>query len=195
MRQFLSNLQRGVSAANDILNVCHMTRAGFGSCVLHDTGRAAVVWVFGREARIRAALWRPGERLQLAVSVPSAAAPGGQLTTPKQPLNSESDLGLGPGRRLSVWFPSASRTLSQGTNGRCRRPEEALWHRGGAETVRNRGCFHHPPAANRGLCADIDGFSLHAAVRVQAHDRKRDPYSSTTRLPVMPCRSGSRPLG
>ena len=23
------------------------------------------------------------------------------------------------------------------------------------------------------LCADIDGFSLHAAVRVEAHDRKR----------------------
>ena len=23
------------------------------------------------------------------------------------------------------------------------------------------------------LCSDIDGFSLHAAVRVQAHDRKR----------------------
>ncbi|MCW5656921.1 MAG: transposase [Burkholderiaceae bacterium] len=23
------------------------------------------------------------------------------------------------------------------------------------------------------LCADIDGFGLHAAVRVQAHDRKR----------------------
>jgi hypothetical protein len=27
--------------------------------------------------------------------------------------------------------------------------------------------------ARQPLCADIDGFSLHAAVRVQAHDRKR----------------------
>jgi len=30
----------------------------------------------------------------MAVSDPSAAASGGQLTTPKQPLNSESDIGL-----------------------------------------------------------------------------------------------------
>ncbi|MDE2369854.1 MAG: transposase [Burkholderiales bacterium] len=28
-------------------------------------------------------------------------------------------------------------------------------------------------AARQPLCADIDGFSLHAAVRVEAHDRKR----------------------
>ena len=28
-------------------------------------------------------------------------------------------------------------------------------------------------SARQPLCADIDGFSLHAAVRVQAHDRKR----------------------
>jgi hypothetical protein len=27
--------------------------------------------------------------------------------------------------------------------------------------------------ARRPLCADIDSFSLHAAVRVEAHDRKR----------------------
>ena len=27
--------------------------------------------------------------------------------------------------------------------------------------------------ARQPLCADIDGFSLHAAVRVKAHDRKR----------------------
>jgi hypothetical protein len=27
--------------------------------------------------------------------------------------------------------------------------------------------------ARQALCADIDGFSLHAAVRVEAHDRKR----------------------
>jgi hypothetical protein len=29
------------------------------------------------------------------------------------------------------------------------------------------------PSARQPLCADIDGSSLHAAVRVQAHDRKR----------------------
>ena len=28
-------------------------------------------------------------------------------------------------------------------------------------------------AARQPLCVDIDGFSLHAAVRVEAHDRKR----------------------
>jgi hypothetical protein len=28
-------------------------------------------------------------------------------------------------------------------------------------------------AARQPLCTDIDGFSLHAAVRVEAHDRKR----------------------
>jgi len=28
-------------------------------------------------------------------------------------------------------------------------------------------------APRQSLCADIDGFSLHAAVRVEAHDRKR----------------------
>ena len=27
--------------------------------------------------------------------------------------------------------------------------------------------------ARQRLCADIDGFSLHAAVRVESHDRKR----------------------
>lgn len=28
-------------------------------------------------------------------------------------------------------------------------------------------------APRQHLCADIDGFSVHAAVRVEAHDRKR----------------------
>ena len=28
-------------------------------------------------------------------------------------------------------------------------------------------------AARQPLCADIDGFSLHAAVRIEAHERKR----------------------
>jgi Putative transposase len=33
--------------------------------------------------------------------------------------------------------------------------------------------LEHAAAARQPLCADIDGFSLHAAVRVEAHDRKR----------------------
>jgi SAM-dependent methyltransferase len=32
---------------------------------------------------------------------------------------------------------------------------------------------HQQSAARQPLCADIGGFSLHAAVRVEAHDRKR----------------------
>ena len=36
-----------------------------------------------------------------------------------------------------------------------------------------RGAMPRGDQARQPLCADIDGFSLHAAVRVQAHDRKR----------------------
>jgi hypothetical protein len=36
-----------------------------------------------------------------------------------------------------------------------------------------RGATPRETAARQRLCADIDGFSLHAAVRVEAHDRKR----------------------
>jgi hypothetical protein len=36
-----------------------------------------------------------------------------------------------------------------------------------------RGAVPREPSARQPLCADIDGFSLHAAVRVEAHDRKR----------------------
>jgi hypothetical protein len=36
-----------------------------------------------------------------------------------------------------------------------------------------RGAMPREATARQPLCADIDGFSLHAAVRVQAHDRKR----------------------
>ncbi|HMO45437.1 MAG TPA: transposase [Rubrivivax sp.] len=36
-----------------------------------------------------------------------------------------------------------------------------------------RGAMPRESAARQPLCADIDGFSLHAAVRVEAHERKR----------------------
>ena len=36
-----------------------------------------------------------------------------------------------------------------------------------------RGATPRETAAQQPLCADIDGFSVHAAVRVEAHDRKR----------------------
>jgi hypothetical protein len=36
------------------------------------------------------------------------------------------------------------------------------------------------------LCADIDGFSLHAAVRVEGHDRKRlDPLCRYLTRPAL----------
>ena len=36
-----------------------------------------------------------------------------------------------------------------------------------------RGAMPRETIARQPLCADIDGFSLHAAVRVEAHERKR----------------------
>ena len=36
-----------------------------------------------------------------------------------------------------------------------------------------RGAMAREGMARQLLCSDIDGFSLHAAVRVEAHDRKR----------------------
>jgi hypothetical protein len=36
-----------------------------------------------------------------------------------------------------------------------------------------RGAMSREGTARQPLCADIDGFSLHAAVQVEAHDRKR----------------------
>ena len=36
-----------------------------------------------------------------------------------------------------------------------------------------RGAMPRETTARQALCADIDAFSLHAAVRVEAHDRKR----------------------
>jgi len=45
--------------------------------------------------------------------------------------------------------------------------------RAGQKVLTLRGAMPRETAARQPLCADIDGFSLHAAVRVEAHDRKR----------------------
>jgi hypothetical protein len=42
-----------------------------------------------------------------------------------------------------------------------------------SNAARGRGALPREATARQLLCADIDGFSLHAAVRVDAHDRKR----------------------
>ncbi len=49
----------------------------------------------------------------------------------------------------------------------------AFGPRAGQKALTLRGATPRESAARQPLCADIDGFSLHAAVRVKAHDRKR----------------------
>jgi len=49
----------------------------------------------------------------------------------------------------------------------------AFGPRAGQKVLSVRGAMPREGAARQPLCADINGFSLHAAVRVQAHDRKR----------------------
>ncbi|MFN8737048.1 MAG: transposase [Betaproteobacteria bacterium] len=49
----------------------------------------------------------------------------------------------------------------------------AFGPRAGQKVLTLRGAMPRETAAHQPLCADIDGFSLHAAVRVEAHDRKR----------------------
>ena len=49
----------------------------------------------------------------------------------------------------------------------------AFGHRAGQKVLTLRGAMPREASARQPLCADIDGFSLHAAVRVQANDRKR----------------------
>jgi len=49
----------------------------------------------------------------------------------------------------------------------------AFGPRAGQKMLTLRGAMPREAAARQPLCADIDGFSLHAAVRVEAHDRKR----------------------
>ena len=45
--------------------------------------------------------------------------------------------------------------------------------RAGQKVLTLRGAMPREATARQPLCADIDGFSLHAAVRVGANDRKR----------------------
>jgi hypothetical protein len=49
----------------------------------------------------------------------------------------------------------------------------AFGPRAGQKVLTLRGAMPREDRAHQPLCADIDGFSLHAAVRVEAHDRKR----------------------
>ncbi len=49
----------------------------------------------------------------------------------------------------------------------------AFGPRTGQKLLTLRGAMPREGTAQQPLCADIDGFSLHAAVRVEAHDRKR----------------------
>ncbi len=49
----------------------------------------------------------------------------------------------------------------------------AFGHRAGQKVLTLRGTMPPETTARQALCADIDGFSLHAAVRVEANDRKR----------------------
>jgi hypothetical protein len=49
----------------------------------------------------------------------------------------------------------------------------AFGPRAGQKVLTLQGAAPRQTAARQPLCADIDGFSLHAAVRVEAHDRKR----------------------
>ena len=49
----------------------------------------------------------------------------------------------------------------------------AFGPRAGQKVLTLRGAMPGEDTTRQALCADIDGFSLHAAVRVEAHDRKR----------------------
>jgi hypothetical protein len=49
----------------------------------------------------------------------------------------------------------------------------AFGPRAGQKLLTLRGAMPREATASQPLCADIDGFSLHAAVRVEAHDRRR----------------------
>jgi hypothetical protein len=49
----------------------------------------------------------------------------------------------------------------------------AFGPRAGQKVLTLRGAMPRETTERQPLCADIDGFSLHAAVRVEAHDRKR----------------------
>ncbi|MBK9362767.1 MAG: transposase [Rubrivivax sp.] len=74
-------------------------------------------------------------------------------------------------------WPSRMPTARRARCGRCRprpSPTESPSGRAARQKVLTlRGAMPREDSARQPLCADIDGFSLHAAVRVEAHDRKR----------------------
>ncbi len=45
--------------------------------------------------------------------------------------------------------------------------------RAGQKVLTLRGAMPREVTARQALCAEVDGFSLHAAVRIEAHERKR----------------------
>lgn len=49
----------------------------------------------------------------------------------------------------------------------------AFGPRAGQKVLTIKGAMAREPAGQRRLCAEIDGFSLHAAVQIAAHERKR----------------------
>ncbi|MCZ8167094.1 MAG: transposase [Pseudomonadota bacterium] len=49
----------------------------------------------------------------------------------------------------------------------------AFGSRAGQKVLTLRGAMPREVTARQALCAEVDGFSLHAAVRVEAHERKR----------------------
>ena len=69
----------------------------------------------------------------------------------------------------------------------------AFGPRAGQKVLTLRGATPRETVARQRLCADIDGFSLHAAVRVEAHDRKRLEqlcrYITRPALPTNGCSS------
>jgi len=77
--------------------------------------------------------------------------------------------------------PRRSITDTEGEESRTLRPLQAaaityriaFGPRAGQKVLSVRGAMPREGAARQPLCADIGGFNLHAAVRVQAHDRKR----------------------
>ena len=49
----------------------------------------------------------------------------------------------------------------------------AFGSRAGQKVLTLRGAMPREVTARQALCAEVDGFSLHAAVRIEAHERKR----------------------
>ncbi|MFO1112273.1 MAG: transposase [Bradyrhizobium sp.] len=110
--------------------------------------------------------WRPRRRGACAAADPHRAAhedahaPG------------RAGRGDGPG-------PPAQPMPTARSRARCcrrrRRPSltASLGPRAGQKVLTLRGAMPREEWVRQPLCADIDGFSLHAAVRVEARDRKR----------------------